>query len=234
VAATTADWTISIVLAKIPHPHLPSARGLVRHAWPHVLEGSLAPFVLFAIAIRLTGLMTALVVALGWSVAALVRRLVTGKRVSGLLILSTLTLSARTVFALVSGNLSLYFLPPLVTTALLAGAFIISVPLGRPLTWRLANDLFPLPAHAIDDPVAGQAFRRMCWMWAGVNVSKVGINLWLLASLPVASYAIAKGLVSFMLMGGAIAISFVWVRRATKLVPVTLVAAPLPVLVTAA
>ncbi len=186
-----------------------------------MLEGSLAPFVLFAITIRIAGLMTALVVALGWSFGALARRLLRRQRVSGILILSTLTLTARTVFALVSGNLGSYFIPPLITTMALAVAFAASIPLGRPLSWRLANDLWPLPAHALTDPIAGPVFRQLCWMWAGVNVSKAALNIWLLATLPIASYAIAKGLVSFLLMGSGIAVSYIWLRKALRLVPMS-------------
>lgn len=192
---------------------------MARHAWPHVLEGSLAPFVLFAVTIRLASLTAALIVALTWSFAAMGRRLLSGRRISGLLILSTLALSARTVFALVSGNLSLYFVPPLVTTLALAIAFAGSVPLGRPLTWRLANDLFPLPPHALTDATAGPVFRRLCWMWAGVNVSKAALNIWLIATLPIASYAVAKGIVSFVLMGAGLVVSYAWLRRALQSLP---------------
>ncbi len=192
---------------------------MVRHAWPHVLEGSIVPFVLFALTVRLAGIMAALLVALGWSVAALARRLWRGQRVSGILLLSTLTLSTRTLFALLSGNVTVYFLPPLITTLALAGAFALSVPLGRPLSWRLANDLWPLPAHAQLDPIVGPVFRRLCWVWAGVNVAKAGINLWLLATLAIAPYALAKGVVSLTLMGGAVTFSYLWLRRALVSLP---------------
>lgn len=199
-----------------------------------MLEGSLAPFVLFAITIRIASLMTALVVALGWSFGAMARRMLRGQRISGILILSTLTLTARTVFALVSGNVGWYFLPPLITTLALAGAFAASIPLGRPLSWRLANDLWPLPAHALTDPVAGPVFRHLCWMWAGVNVSKAALNIWLLATLPIASYAIAKGLVSFLLMGSGIAVSYIWLRKAMRLVPISVEGSPAMALAVAA
>ncbi|MBI5088845.1 MAG: DUF3159 domain-containing protein [Actinobacteria bacterium] len=192
---------------------------MARHAWPHVVEGSLAPFVLFAVTIRLASLTTALLVALAWSFAAMGRRMVSGRRISGILILSTLTLSARTVFAVVSGNLDLYFVPPLVTTVALAIAFACSVPLGRPLSWRLANDLWPMPPHALTDPSSGRVFRRLCWMWAGVNVSKAVLNIWLLATLPLASYAVAKGIVSFALMGTGLTVSYLWLRRVMRGLP---------------
>ena len=129
-------------------------------------------------------------------------------------------MTARTLFALVSGNLTVYFLPPLITTLALAGAFVVSVPFGKPLSWRLANDLWPLPEHALGDPTAGPVFRRLCWVWAGVNVSKAGLNLWLLATLPVATYAIAKGVLSLTLMGGGVAVSYLWLRRALATLPV--------------
>lgn len=177
------------------------------------------PFVLFAVTVRLAGVMAALLVALGWSLAAMTRRVWRGHRVSGILLLGTITLVARTAFAVASGNLTVYFLPPLITTLALAAAFALSVPFGKPLSWRLANDLWPLPAHALGDPTAGPVFRRLCWVWAGVNVSKAGLNLWLLATLPVATYAIAKGVLSLTLMGGGIAVSYLWLRRALASLP---------------
>lgn len=185
---------------------------MLRHAGPAVIEGSLVPFALFAVSVRVVGLMAALLVALGWSLAALGRRVWRGHRVSGVLLLGTLTLICRTLLTVASGNMAIYFVPPLVTTLALAGAFAVSVPLGRPLSHHLAKDLWPIGDGVLGDPAAGRVFRRLCWFWAIVNLAKLGANLWLLNLLSASAYAVAKGGVSLTLIGGGLVVSYLWLR----------------------
>jgi hypothetical protein len=199
--------------------HLPTPRAVVRHSWPHVIEGSVVPFAVFAVVVRTTGALPAVLAAFGWSVLALVRRLWRRHRVSGILILGTITLAVRTLVAVTSGNLALYFIPPLLTSLAVAVAFVVSASCGRPLSWRLANDLHPLPPHALHDPGAGPVFARLCWLWGGIYASKAIVNLWLYHALSLESFAMARGPVSFLLIGGGIALSYRWVRQALHNLP---------------
>ena len=59
---------------------LPSLRAVVRHALPALLESTIVPGALFYVVLLLDGFHGALIAALAWSLLALGRRLVRGRR----------------------------------------------------------------------------------------------------------------------------------------------------------
>ena len=89
---------------------------MARHALPNLVEASLIPLAVFYGALSLIGVWGALLAALGWSYAAIVRRLVTRKPLPGLLLLGAAGLTARTAVAALSGSVFVYFLQPTLTT----------------------------------------------------------------------------------------------------------------------
>lgn len=192
---------------------IPRLRTLARHALPHVLEGTVVPLVLFLLTLRLVGVWGAVLIGLGWTYAAVGRRLLTGRRVPGILVLGAVTLTARTVVAMVSGSVVVYFLQPTLGTALVAGAFLLSVPLGRPLAQRLARDFCPIPEDVLDNTHVRQFFRQVTLLWAVTQLANASVTLWLLLSESLATFLIAKTLVSWGLTGTAIVVSTIWFRR---------------------
>jgi hypothetical protein len=192
---------------------IPRLRTLARHALPHVLEGTVVPLVLFLLTLRLVGVWGAVLIGLGWTYAALIRRLVTGRRVPGILVLGAVTLTARTVVAMVSGSVVVYFLQPTLGTALVAGAFLLSVPLGRPLAQRLARDFCPIPEDVLANTHVRRFFRQVTLLWAVTQLANASVTLWLLFSESLATFLVAKTLVSWGLTGTAIVVSTIWFRR---------------------
>src|SRR5919198_2966460 len=105
---------------EIPHFEIPRLRTLARHAAPHVVEGTVIPLALFLLTLRFVGVWGAVLIGLGWTYAAVVRRLVMGQRVPGILVLTAVTLTARTVIAMGAGSVVVYFLQPTPRTPLVA------------------------------------------------------------------------------------------------------------------
>jgi hypothetical protein len=192
---------------------IPRLRTLARHAVPHVLEGTVAPLVLFMLTLRLVGVWGAVLIGLGWTYAAVARRLLTGRRVPGILVLGAVTLTARTVVAMASGSVVVYFLQPTLGTALVAGAFLLSVPLGRPLAERLARDFCPIPTKVLANAHVRRFFLRVTLLWAVTQLANAAVTLWLLFSQSLATFLVAKTLVSWGLTGGAIVVSTIWFKR---------------------
>jgi hypothetical protein len=192
---------------------IPRLRTLARHAVPHVLEGTVAPLVLFLVMLRFVGVWGAVLVGLGWTYTAVARRLVTGQRVPGILVLGAVTLTARTLIAMVSGSVVVYFLQPTLGTALVAGAFLLSVPLGRPLAERLARDFCPIPSKVLANEHVRVFFLRVTLLWAITQLANATVTLWLLLSQSLATFLVAKTLVSWGLTGGAIVFSTIWFKR---------------------
>src|SRR6202030_94378 len=77
------------------HLKLPSPRVTLRHACPLVLQAVIVPVELFYVLLVTAGFRGALVAALVWSYVAVARRLRRGERVSTMLLLGTVLLTAR-------------------------------------------------------------------------------------------------------------------------------------------
>jgi uncharacterized membrane protein len=199
-----------------PTFQLPRLTTLARHATPHVLEGTVIPVALFYGALRLAGPGGALVVALLWSYAAVLRRVVLRQRVPGLLLLGTLALTIRTATAVLTGSMFVYYLQPTIGTVATAAAFLLSVPTGRPLAERLARDFVPLPPALIAHPVARKLFVRISLLWAFVLIANAAITIVLLLTEPLTTFVITRTLATMLLMGGAIAGSTVWFRHTLR------------------
>ncbi len=90
----TQTGTPPQVIPTLPFP-VPRLAALARHATPHLLETTLIPLGLFYGGLQLFGLWGALLAALVWSYTSLLRRLLTRRRVPGMLLLAIVGLTAR-------------------------------------------------------------------------------------------------------------------------------------------
>jgi hypothetical protein len=201
---------------EIPHFEMPRLRTLARHAAPHVVEGTVIPLALFLLTLRFVGVWGAVLIGLGWTYVAVGRRLVMGQRVPGILLLTAVTLTARTAVAMVSGSVVVYFLQPTLGTALVAAAFLLSVPLGRPLAERLARDFCPIPSGVLAHAPVRRFFLQITLLWAFTQLANATVTLWLLLSQSLATFLVAKTLVSWGLTGSAILVSTLWFRRSMR------------------
>lgn len=195
---------------------IPRLRSLARHAMPNVIEATLAPLALFYLAIWTVGVWGALLVALAWSYSAIGFRLLTGRRVPGILVLGALGMTARTVIALASNSVFIYFLQPSLGTVAVAGTFLLSVYARRPLAEKLAHDFCPLPDAFSGHPHVRAFFLRISLLWGFVFLLNAATTIWLLLSQSIGVYLIAKTGVSVGLTAGAIAFSTWWFVHSMK------------------
>ncbi|MGH9192136.1 MAG: VC0807 family protein [Acidimicrobiales bacterium] len=200
------------------HPPLeiPRLRALARHALPNLVEATLVPLLVFYAALWLVGVWGGLIGALVWSYTAIARRLVMGRPVPGLLVIGAVGLTARTVVAAVSGSVFVYFLQPTLTTVLIAGVFLASVPAGRPIAERLAGDFCPLPATFIGSPPVRRFFARITVLWAFVQLTNAALSVWLLVTQPVGTYVLAKSVSSWGLTIAAVGLSTLYFKRSMR------------------
>src|SRR5205807_10235291 len=172
------------------------------------------------------GVWGALIAALCWSYLALVRRMVTGRRIPGILVLGTLGITARTIAAFASGSVFVYFLQPSLTTVAIAGAFLLSVPAGRPLAERLAHDFVPLEPEVMSLPGVQRVFIRITLLWAFVNLANAAVSITLLMSQPVGTFVAMKTIGGMLLVGAAVGASTVWFQQALRNHNISVVAVP--------
>ena len=152
---------------------------------PYLIEATIIPGALFYLFLITFELKWAIVAALGWTYAAIGRRFVTRSPISGLLVLATLGISLRTLIYLLSGNDFVYFFQPIMRTAATGATFALSVVLGRPLIARFAADFCPLAPDVESRPAILRLFRRLTYLWAGVNALAAAATLTLLLTVPV-------------------------------------------------
>jgi len=192
---------------------IPRLRALARHALPNIIEASLIPLAVFYLAMWALGVWGALGAALAWSYGAIGFRIATRRRVPGMLILGALGLTARTLVALASGSVFIYFLQPSLGTIAVAGTFLMSVPAGRPLAEKLAGDFCPIPPDVMAHPNVASFFARVSVLWGFVFLANAGATIYLLVSQSLGVYLLAKTIVGAALTCSAIAFSTWWFVR---------------------
>jgi hypothetical protein len=165
-------------------------RAVGRRMVPYLIEATIIPTTLFYLFLITFELEWAIVAALAWTYAAIGRRLATGSPISGLLVLATLGISVRTVIFLLSGNSFVYFFQPIMRTVATAAVFAVSVRVGRPLIARFAGDFCPLTPDLQRRPAIVRLFRRLTYLWAGVNAVAAATTLTLLLTVPVAVFVV--------------------------------------------
>ena len=195
---------------------LPSWRSMAGRAAVHLLEATLVPLGLFYLVLALLGLRWALLVALTWSYAALARRAITGRRLPGVLLIASGLFTVRTGIALVAHSVFVYFLQPTLGTFLVAGLFLASVPLRRPLAERLARDFCPLPDSVVGRGTVRRFFMQISLLWALVYLVNGAATLTLLLTSSLGTFLVLKTVASTLTTVTAVAVSYLWFHRSLR------------------
>ena len=213
----TATWGIAPVATDLAlAPTLPRRRVLAivaRRGGPKVLEASLVPAALFLGCLTWGSLGLAYASALAWTYGCLARRLVTGRRVSGVLVLASVGVTVRTALAVASGSSFVYFLQPIVGTVVTAGVFLGSIAVGRPLIAKLAHDFWPITPEQAAAPRVQALMRGLTVLWAGVNLATATTTFVLLSTLDTAAFVAAKQASGLAITSSAIVITVAWSHR---------------------
>jgi len=181
VASPEAAWRL--------HPTKFSVvRAVGRRLVPFLIEATVIPTILFYVFLASLGLFWAFIASAGWSFACVAHRLARGQTVPGLLVLACLGISIRTGIYVWSSNPFVYFLQPVLRTLLTAGAFALSVVVGRPLIARFAQDFCALDAEVRLRPGVARLFRRLTYQWAFVNLGIAAVSLSLLWTVSTAVF----------------------------------------------
>jgi hypothetical protein len=193
---------------------IPSAVSILRRASGSVLEGVVAPLVVFWLMLRWTDLRVALLSSLVWSYLALGRRILKGESVTFLLGLGTILLTLRTVVSTVTNNPFVYFALPAACSFGVALFLSATAVRGHPATRRFVLDLCPLDDDALSSLAVRRFMVKVSYLWAGALAIEATATLWLLLSTPVATFVIERTLVTWATTGLAI-VGSVWMLRAT-------------------
>jgi hypothetical protein len=205
---------------------LPAKSHVLRTSVAHLFESTLAPLVIFYGSLSLLGLRPGLLAALAWSYAAMLRRIRGKRRLPGILLLGAGLLTVRTVLAMATGSVFVYFLQPTMGTFLVAGLFLVSTRSRQPLAERLAHDFCPLPDSLVGNGRVRRIFLQISLLWALVYAVNGTATLALLLTSSLGTFLVARTAMSSALSLGAIACSYLWFRNSLRREGVTLHWAP--------
>jgi uncharacterized membrane protein YwzB len=178
-------------------PELPLRPGLstvLRRVGLSLIVACLVPATLFLTSFELFGVWPAILVALTWSYGAIAFRAMTRRRTSGLLVLTAIVFTGRTVIALVAQSTFFYFLQPIITDGVVAATFLLSLASARPMVARLAGDFYPMDAELSLRPRMRSLFWRLTAMWAVVCLAKAVAMFWALNSLSLDTFVLVKSI----------------------------------------
>jgi uncharacterized membrane protein len=197
-----------------------------RRSIPSLVEATIIPSVIFYVFVVSVGPAAAMLAALLWAYGSVLRRVVTGQRIPGVLQLAVLGLTVRTVVGLLSGTF-MYFLQPVATTVALALVFLGSLWWGRPMIARMAHDFCPLDDEIVSRPAVVRLFSGLTLMWAGVHLLSAGTTFTLLVTLPTSTFVALKTIISLAITISAVVFTVCWAIRIAH--AENLVFAPVPV-----
>lgn len=172
----------------------PPLRAVLRRVWLSLLVACVVPACLFYTCFRIADVWTAMFTALAWSYGAILWRAITGRRTSGLLLLTAAIMTGRTAVAVLTDSSYLYFLQPIITDGLVAAVFLVSLSTAQPTVARLASDFYPID-HALSiRPRMRHLFRGLTLMWGVLGLAKATAMLWLLHTQSLENYVLIKSI----------------------------------------
>ena len=191
-SATLRRSAVEVGQGPVLHPQL---RSVLRRVGVNLLVACVVPGIVFYSMFVTFGVWPAIVASLTWSYGAIAIRALTGRRASGMLLLTAGVLTLRTIVALASHSTFVYFLQPVLTDLLIGTAFLVSALTARPVVARLAGDFYPLTDELHARPAMRRLFRRLTLLWATALLAKAAVVFVLLVSQPLATFVLAKGIV---------------------------------------
>jgi hypothetical protein len=195
---------------------IPNLRAVARRAGHNLVEGKLIPLLVFLSFLKFAGSTSAVVAAFAWSVACITFRLSTGRRVPALVILTAAGLAARTIVAVTTGSMVVYFLQPTASTALVGAAFLVSVGMGRPLAAQLARDFCPFDEETAHHPHLRQFFVRLSLLWSVASMINAAITFWLLLTQPITTFVVVKSFLGPTITTLTVVVAIAWFRFTTR------------------
>lgn len=150
------------------------------------------PAVAFVTAYAISGSDTGIAagVAVGLALLLAIGRLARGESpryaVSGLV-----GVGLAAIFATKSGKAENFYLPGLLANTAYASAFLISIAVRRPLVGIIAAQL-QHEHHWHEDPERQRTYRRASWLWAGLFLARLAVQLPLYLAGAVVALGIAR------------------------------------------
>jgi hypothetical protein len=199
-----------------PFSTRPVLLAVARRGLPNLVEATIVPALLFFLFVSTIGAVVAMAAVLVWGYGAILRRVLRAETIPAILVLATLGLTIKTLVGLLSGSTFAYFLQPVATTVALAGVFLGSVLVGRPVIARLAHDFCPIAPDVASRPGVVRLFAGLTILWSGVHILTAATTFAMLVSMSVPMFVALKTVACLCITVAAIAITILWALRTAR------------------
>jgi hypothetical protein len=196
--------------------HRPKLGKIIKHLALSLLMANVIPSLLFFLCLRAGNVWTALIAALVWCYGAMAWRIGTKRPVSGLLLISMIGLTAKTVLAVASGSTFVYFLQPAVTDGVVATLFLLSLATARPVVARLAADFYPMNDDVAGRPAIQKLFWRLTLFWATLCFAKSIVTVFMLENMSTVTFVEAKSIFVLAVVIGGTAVTLAAAVKVAK------------------
>lgn len=175
-----------------------------------VVVDTVVPTLLFAVLSIVATLGTAAVVALGWSVLAVLVRLL--RRQPPTYALGGLGgVAAGVALAVATDDAETYFLPGIAGNIAVAALFTLSVLLRRPAIAYTSAALYRWPMGWYLHDRVRPAYSEITWLWALYYALKGALQLWLVARDDMALLATVRIVSGWPMLIGLLAVTYAYV-----------------------
>ena len=123
-----------------------------------------------------------------------------------IVVLASIGITLRTLFALLSGSTFVYLFQPVVGKLVLSAVLWASIATGTPLVARFAHDFCSISPDVESRPAIISLYRRLTHLWAGVNLVIAGLGFLLLRTVPFSTFVAVKPVMAFVLTSCAVAL----------------------------
>ena len=188
------DQLVPFSSTRVESPTRPPLEAIIRRVAVSLLIACVVPGALFFVCYTLADVWTAILAALGWSYGAIAFRALTGRRVSGMLVLTAAVMTGRTLITVTTGSTFLYFLQPVISDGVVGTTFLLSLATARPVVARLAGDFYPMDHELAMRPRVQRLFRNLTILWALFCLGKATLTMWLLQSASLDTVVMVKSI----------------------------------------
>jgi uncharacterized membrane protein len=124
-----------------------------------------------------------------------------------ILVIGVIGITTRTLVAVISHSSFVYFFQPILGSVAMGCVFLISIAVGRPLIGKLAGEFWPMTPEVAARPGVLLLFRRLTFLWAGINLTTAAVTMCLLVSMPLGLFLAAKQVSGLAITLGAVFIT---------------------------
>jgi hypothetical protein len=161
---------------------------------------------------RLWGLLGAIGSVLAWNGLYQAARWLRGQSLSALLTLGLIELILRAAVALILRSAQVFFIVPVIVTAVTGVLFVGSGLRSKPLVARLIAELVPASVLDLRDRRVTHVLSKVSVVYGAEQLVVAGLSLVLVLNLSTSAYVAIHPMVSWLVLGAAIAATAPFLR----------------------